>query len=357
MTTLRNTRLACLFAVALAALAPSSAGARASADSLPTARPRHWTDPAGHENGSVAANGTTLHYVDYGGRGPALVFLAGLGNSAHVFDEFAPRFTDAHQVYAFTRRGYGESGRPRAGFDTGTLAEDVRALLDSLGVARAVLAGHSVAGDELTEFAARHPDRTAGLVYLDAAYDRSHTTRRLLGMAVLGQVPPAPPRPSGRDRASAASAQAYLERVYGVRWPASEIEATRVFDARGRWKRDATPGSTNAKVMRGECAPRWAQVRAPVLALYTTERSEARDFAWIRTIFVGRGAAHLRANRFRAAQDRWERSQRRAFAGVLPAARVVELPDASHYLFLSHPERVEQAMREFLEGAAAAAAP
>lgn len=333
----------------LAALATPGV-AKPARDSVAVARPRSWIDAAGHANGSVPANGTTLHYVDYGGSGPALVFLAGLGNSAHVFDEFAPRFTDAYHVLAFTRRGYGESGRPRDGYDTGTLAQDVLALLDSLAVPRAVLAGHSVAGDELTEFAARYPERTAALVYLDAAHDRSHTTRRLLGMAVLGQVPPAPPRPSGRDRASAEAARDYLQRIYGVRWPATEIAATRTFDARGRWTRDATPASTNGRIMRGECAPRWSEVRAPALALYAVDRSEARDFAWIETIFVGRGAARLRAHRFRAAQNRWEAGQRAAFARSVPAARVVELHDASHYLFLSHGERVEREMREFLAG-------
>ncbi len=340
-----------LFALAaclgLASGAPA-VHAKSEPDSGPAARPRRWVDAAGHENGSVAGAGTTLHYIDYGGCGPVLVFLAGLGNSAHVFDDFGPSFTDAYRVFAFTRRGYGESGRPRDGYDTGTLAEDVRTLLDSLGVARAVLVGHSVAGDELVEFAVRHPERTAGLVFLDAAYDRSRTTRRLLGMAVLGQLPPVPPRPTGRDRASADAARDYLARIYGVRWPVGEIAATRVFDSRGRWVRDATRGSTNAQVMRGECAPRWSEVRAPALALYAVDRSEDRDFAWIRTILVGRGNARLRANRYRAAQARWEAGQRHVFARELRTARVIEVPDASHYLFLSHPVQVEREMRAFL---------
>lgn len=311
---------------------------------------REWIDTSGFLNLRIAANGTTLHVVDYGGQGPVLVFLAGLGNSAHVFDEFAPRFAGRHRVFGFTRRGYGESGRPKGGYDTGSLAEDVRVLFDSLGIGRAVLVGHSVAGDELTEFEVRHPERVTGLVYLEAAYDRSHTTKRLLQMAVLGQLPPAPPGPSGADRSSAASAQDYLERIYGVRWPVGEILATRRFDERGRWVGDATPPSTNGRIVGGESAPRWSQVQAPVLAIYATDRSEARDFAWIETIFVGRGGARLKAARFRAAQSRWEAAERRRLADALPTAHIVELRDASHYVFLSHPELVEREMRAFLEG-------
>lgn len=336
--------LACAVA-ATPASARRAATPGGTADSL-----RAWSDAAGVAHRRIAANGTTLHVADYGGAGTPLVFLAGLGNSAHVFDEFAPRFTDAHRVIALTRRGYGESGRPKGGYDTATLTEDVRELLDSLGLDRVVLVGHSVAGDELTEFAARHPERVAGLAYLDAAYDRSHTTRRLVSMAVLGQIPPAPPRASGRDRASAEAAQRYVQRLYGVRWPLSEVRATREFDDRGRWVRDGTPASTNGKVIGGETAPRWTEVRAPVLAIYTTDRGEERNFPWIETIFVGRGVARLKASRFRAAQSRWEAGQRRDFARAIPSARVVEMRGASHYVFLSDADAVEREVREFAKG-------
>jgi pimeloyl-ACP methyl ester carboxylesterase len=44
--------------------------------------------------------------LDWGGTGPPLVFLAGLGNTAHVFDHFAHQFTDRFRVLGVTRRGY-----------------------------------------------------------------------------------------------------------------------------------------------------------------------------------------------------------------------------------------------------------
>ena len=72
-----------------------------------------YQDPAPHQAGRIEiSDGMQLHYLDFGGTGPALLLLAGAGDSAHVFDDFAPRLTDAFRVLALTRRGFGESDRP-----------------------------------------------------------------------------------------------------------------------------------------------------------------------------------------------------------------------------------------------------
>lgn len=70
---------------------------------------------------SVTGNGIRLHYLDWGGKGEALLFLAGSGDNAHAFDEMAPKFTDRFRVLALTRRGYGESDKPETGCDVATL--------------------------------------------------------------------------------------------------------------------------------------------------------------------------------------------------------------------------------------------
>ena len=71
--------------------------------------------------------------MDWGGRGPPLVFLAGLGDAAHVFDGFAPQFSDSFHVVGITRRGFGASaGAPPPG-DLDTLVGDITAILDTLG--------------------------------------------------------------------------------------------------------------------------------------------------------------------------------------------------------------------------------
>ena len=119
------------------------------------------------------AEGVELEVLDWGGSGPPLVFLAGMGFTAHDFDAFALRFVPAHHVYAITRRGFGASSKPApdgSNYSANRLGDDVLAVMDTLKLDRPVLAGHSLAGEELSSVATRHPEKLAGVVYLDAAY-------------------------------------------------------------------------------------------------------------------------------------------------------------------------------------------
>jgi pimeloyl-ACP methyl ester carboxylesterase len=136
---------------------------------------RPWADASPHRVRHVSvAPGVQLEVLDWGapagGSGPALVFLAGLGNTGHVYDDFALRFRDRFHVYAITRRGFGTSSDAADGYDAATRARDIVTVLDSLQIDGAALAGHSVAGDELSKVAATYPARVRALVYLDA-YD------------------------------------------------------------------------------------------------------------------------------------------------------------------------------------------
>jgi non-heme chloroperoxidase len=145
--------------LALVALAQSVAAAPAS--------------PLPPKDGFINVNGIKLHYVDWGRSGDTILFLPGFNDSAHVYDEFAPRFADRFHVIGLTRRGAGDSDKPKDGYDTSTRVEDIRQFLDALHVPRVILIGHSMAGDELTLFASRYPQRTIRLVYYNAAYDRT----------------------------------------------------------------------------------------------------------------------------------------------------------------------------------------
>ena len=118
--------------------------------------------------GFLDVHGVRLHYLDWGGTGDGLLFLHGLGDSPHAYDEIAPEFGDQFRVIAYARRAHGRSSGSEGPFDIPTLVEDLRGVLDSLGIQRTALVGWSLGGLEATEFAARYPERVTGVIILDA---------------------------------------------------------------------------------------------------------------------------------------------------------------------------------------------
>lgn len=315
-------------------------------------RPPDPRDPASvdsspHASATVTADGVGIHYLDWGGSGPALVLVPGLGNSAHVFDEFAPRLTDTFRVLGVTRVGYGESEHPEAAeaYALPARVAHLRAVLDALGVADAVLVGHSLGGDELTAFAGTHPDRTRALVYLDAAYDHTlgeRWQRELVDFLVLR------PPPSAADRAGVHGMQEYLWAVQGVRLPIGEVLATVRFDPAGAYVGSRTPDRVRAAMKAALALPDFAGVRAPALALYADSASAADRLPWLR----GDAAANARATAI-LRERIWpeERTERERFAREVAAARVESFP-ANHFNFLSHPAEVERRLRSFLDAPA-----
>src|SRR5580765_742543 len=88
-----------------------------------------WRDASPHTVRMVTiAPGISLEVLDWGGKGRPLVLLAGLGNTAHVFDDVAPSLTDSFHVYGITRRGFGRSSQPPAS-DVTTWLSDLRNVL------------------------------------------------------------------------------------------------------------------------------------------------------------------------------------------------------------------------------------
>lgn len=114
-----------------------------------------------------------LEVLDWSGVGQPVVLLAGLGFDAHNFEGFAEKLASKHHVYSISRRGFGASGTPptiEENYSARRLADDVLAVMDTLKIMKPVLIGHSIAGEELSSIGIRHPEKVAGLVYLDAGY-------------------------------------------------------------------------------------------------------------------------------------------------------------------------------------------
>ena len=273
----------------------------------------------------------SLEVLDWGGHGPAIVLLAGLGNSAHVFDRFAPLLADSFHVIGITRRGFGASSQPPSA-ETGRLVADLAAVLDTLGVRRVILIGHSIAGEELSAFGAQYPDRTAALVYLDAAYDRSGFVRVLQGTP----IPPPPPM-TAADSASPAAVAAYVDRTYGLTLPESEVRSITRFDSTGRYRGDVTPDSLAGAMMAHLQPPDYAHL----------PKSRTRDLRGLRFAPAARaflcgprldwppGSEAIRSDRS-ATQNRIKVEE---FRRAVPSGEVLEIHDANHYVFISESGR------------------
>src|SRR5882724_12371062 len=130
-----------------------------------------WQDPSPHLVQFVTIdNNVRLEVLDWGGSSRPIVLLAGGGNTAHVFDEFAPKLTANYHVYGITRRGFGASSYSPLENGADRLGEDVLAVIRTLKLKKPILVGHSIAGVELSSVATMHPDSITGVVYLEAAY-------------------------------------------------------------------------------------------------------------------------------------------------------------------------------------------
>jgi non-heme chloroperoxidase len=353
---------------------------------LAAQEPAPWHDPSPHTIQFVTVDEyVKLEVLDWGGSGRALVLLTGLGNTAHIFDEFAPKLTPDYHVYGITRRGYGASSAPASGYSADRLGDDVLAVLDALKLDRPVLAGHSIAGEEMSSVATRHPERVAGLIYLDAGYSnafydpslgdveidsrglqkkleemRGASTppehRKLVeelvqqdlpGMEVelqnllkLLQAEPAhavpPPAASAEDLASFPAYRAFIRRVDGVVAPEAEIRQMNESKPNGGVGKHQDKSVVRAAIQAGE--QRYTNIRGPVLAIFANPRDPA-PYAYNtpaeRAAFEALLTADIEA-------------QAKAFEKGVSSARVVRMAHANHYVFLSNETDVLREMRAFL---------
>jgi len=108
-----------------------------------------------------------LHAV-IGGDGPPLLLVHGWPQTWYAWRMLMPALARDFSVVAVDQRGIGLSGKPRDGYDTATLANDLVALMDALGHRRFALYGTDVGMPIAYAVAADHPDRVDRLVVSEA---------------------------------------------------------------------------------------------------------------------------------------------------------------------------------------------
>lgn len=266
-----------------------------------------WVDSAPHKAQSVTvAEGVQLEVLDFGGSGRPLVLLPGLGNTAHVFDEFAPKLAGIGRVYAVTRRGYGASSRPETGYDVDQLGQDVLVVIKALGLRQPMLIGHSYRWTraQLPGLRAQGPHRCVDL------------SRRRVSVCVrrAQRVREGLPIAASRAESTARDSPAFVLPEAERRQPRGSPTAARAIAAGSR---------------------QFANIRLPALAIFASPHdvgADVPDQAW---------------ERFDEAVT--ER-QARAFERGVPGARVVRWSRASHYLFLTRGSDVVREITQFVTG-------
>jgi pimeloyl-ACP methyl ester carboxylesterase len=308
-----------------------------------------WIDKSPHKVRFVNVNGIRLHYLDWGGKGEAVLFLTGFGDSAHIFDDLAPQFANQFRVLGLTRRGHGQSDKPETGYDTATRVDDIRQFLELIEINRATLVGHSLAGDEMTQFAGSYPDRLHKLIYLDAAYDHSELT----DSDIFAQAPKVFQvlGPTDEDRQSLdAYRNWYRTKRYRFWSDAQEADMREVtvISSDGRVIGNVMPEQVAEAIKKGarSSQPDYSRVKAPALAFYSLKTMESW-FPWI--------TSDIESELQREAQDLlnnilipYTGKNIARFRMHTVFGKVVELENTDHLCFIPRREEITHYMREFL---------
>ena len=283
--------------------------------------------------------GVKLEVLDWGGTGRFLILLAGLGSDAHVYDRFARNFTADHHVLAITRRGYGNSSKPTptvANYNADRLGDDILAVIDALKLDHPVLVGHSIAGEELSSIGSRHPDKVAGLIYLDAAdgygfYDEKRGDWQI-DMDDLKQ----------RLDATESGAPLTTEFQQNLLESAQRFERSQrdMLQRRALLPPGPPPGvppPIALAILFGE--QKYTSIKDPALAIFACPHDFTRMFP-----------TDLKARQAMAERDRTScTAQSKAFKAAVPSAQVVLIPNADHWVFVSNEAEVVKEMKAFLQ--------
>ena len=340
-----------------------------------------WHDPSPHHSEMITVDqGVQLEVLDWGGIGCPLIFLSGLGNTAHIWDIFAPKFTNKHHVYAVTRRGFGKSTHTTTGYSSNRLADDVLAVMTQLKIERPVLVGHSIAGEELSSIGTRYPERVSALIYLDAAYTYAFydaagdyeasladlqqkinsLTKMPQDVLLMNQVKVALPQfeenlkrktnsaenplpmpyapPSAADKANFIAMTKRMTAATGGIPPAAELHESFLPGPNGSvGTRNAAPEASQA-IFKGY-EHYTAAIHLPILAIMGYPQSKGANFHLDTPKNIAAAAA-ADANQARQI-DALEKGQ--------PTAHVIRIANANHYIFISNDTQVLIEMNKFLD--------
>jgi pimeloyl-ACP methyl ester carboxylesterase len=139
---------------ALTIAATTLIAASASAQSAPESR-------------FAEVNGVKLHYL-IAGKGEPVLLLHGYAQNSHMWLPAIAELSKTHTVIAPDLRGFGQSDKPDTGYDKKSLAQDIHALMASLGHTKIGVAGHDIGLMVAYAYAAQYPAEVKKIALMDA---------------------------------------------------------------------------------------------------------------------------------------------------------------------------------------------
>jgi haloalkane dehalogenase len=123
----------------------------------------------------VSRDRGSLYARDYDGTSPAFVLMHGFPDNLRIYDDLIPHLTQSgRRVVAFDFLGFGASDKPAgASYSFEQQLGDLSAVIQALGLGKAVLVAHDSSGIAAVNFAVDHPYKVASLCILNSAYDNS----------------------------------------------------------------------------------------------------------------------------------------------------------------------------------------
>ncbi len=190
---------------------------------------------AGERVRFVEGGAGRLRVSDGGEGGVPVVLVHGLGSELETWRPVLDRLRGSRRAIAYDQRGHGQSD-PAGEYSIAALAGDLGRVVEQLGLPRFWLAGHSFSGTVVSAYAAEHPEKLAGAVYVDAVgdasggemkeYFRQHdagmTLERL--QAAYGEMLGPKARPATRSAVLASAARMDLKAFAALRGDMGEFD-------------------------------------------------------------------------------------------------------------------------------------
>jgi len=260
----------------------------------------------------IELDGLSLRYELSGKGDRTLVLVHEMGGSLESWDDVAPRLAQSRRILRYDTRGAGMSQKVRGELGIDTMADDVAALLDALGIAgKIALAGIAVGGAIALHFAAQYPERTSA-VAVGSPATGIEPDRRAAALERVARIE------------AAGMAFAVADSMRNGYAPEMRGDVRRFERYRARWLgNDPTSYATIWRMLADmDIQGELTKLRCPVLV-------------------IGGSLDRVRPP-----------ALAEALANAIPGARYIEVP-TGHYMAVQTPELIADCIDEFLRTAGA----